>query len=379
MNMAQTHIAIRTDANSQIGTGHFMRCLTLADVLKHRGAHIRFVSRELPEHLRALLTTRCMEYVSLGGELGQSPADDLAHAHFLGTSQAQDAEYSIQALSGQEWDWLIVDHYALDERWERAMRESSNKIMVIDDLADRKHDCDVLLDQNYYRDQETRYCDLLPSHCVTLLGVEYLLLRDEFANARNKLRARSGDVQRILIFFGGSDPTNETKKAVEAIKLLNNSSFKVDVVVGATNTQREEIQAMCKKLPNVIFHCQISNMAELIVNADIGIGAGGVAMWERACLGLPTITVVVAENQLRTTEDVAETGAIEYLGRSDQLSIEDYASKISSLISDPKRLRKISNASLRLLSRGRYPLERVVQQIIKSHCKESSGEDKSNF
>jgi UDP-2,4-diacetamido-2,4,6-trideoxy-beta-L-altropyranose hydrolase len=168
--MTMVCIAFRVDANSQIGTGHFMRCLTLAVALKQCGAQIRFVSRDLPTYLRDMFVARDLDLVSLSSAEKEKPTRDLAHSHWLGASQAQDAKATIQALSDNSWDWLIVDHYALDVRWESTLRKSTKQIMVIDDLADRQHNCDVLLDQNLYRDMQTRYSDKVPAHCRLLLG-----------------------------------------------------------------------------------------------------------------------------------------------------------------------------------------------------------------
>ncbi len=358
------HIAFRTDASVEIGIGHIMRCLTLADRLKQHGAQIRFVSRHLPEHLRGMLVAKGHEFALLDSEQNDAVVGGLAHSHWPGVSQAQDSMDSIRRLSDKTWDWLVIDHYALDIEWETAMRPYSKHIMVIDDLADRKHDCDLLLDQNYYRDLEQRYQGLLPEQCATLLGPAYVLLRPEFAEARQKLRVRDGTVRRILVFFGGSDPTNQTKKVVEALNFLGRPDIEVDVVVGSINPNRNTIQALCDELSNVTFHCQVSNMAELILNADLGIGAGGAATWERCCLGLPTITVVFAANQERTTEDIAEIGAIEYLGWSDQLRSEDYARAITGMIENPQRTRQIGEVALGMLQGGGESLEDVIHRII---------------
>jgi UDP-2,4-diacetamido-2,4,6-trideoxy-beta-L-altropyranose hydrolase len=341
-----------------------MRCLTLAEALKQRGALIHFVSRHLPEHLRDMLAAKGHEFMLLSSRPNKEAIDGLSHAHWLGTSQHADAQASIQALSDQTWDWLVVDHYALDFRWESALRPSVGRIMVIDDLADRVHDCDLLLDQNYYRDLDRRYHGLVPEQCVTLLGPAYVLLRPEFADARQRLRLRDGSVRRILVFFGGSDPANQTQMAIKALQLLDRPDIEVDVVVGAANPNRNAIQAMCDQLPNVAFHCQVSNMAELILNADLGIGAGGATMWERCCLGLPAITVVSAANQERATEDVAGIGAIEYLGWFDQLGPEDYAQAISRMLGDAQRVRQIGNAALRVLQPGAISLADEMQRLL---------------
>jgi UDP-2,4-diacetamido-2,4,6-trideoxy-beta-L-altropyranose hydrolase len=303
------HIAFRTDATSQIGSGHFMRCLTLADELKRCGAHIRFVSRDLPLHLRDMLAAKDMEFVPLDGDATQLPAGDLAHASWLGATQARDAQSTIQALSGQSWDWLVVDHYALDARWENTLRGTAKKIMVIDDIADRKHDCDVLLDQNFYADIQTRYADKVPAHCELLLGPRYALLRDEFRKLREQVKPRTGVVNRILVFFGGVDADNYTGQAIAALSGMDIRGAHVDVVIGAQHPCLEEIKAACVQ-HGYICHVQTNKMAELMAVADLAIGAGGSATWERCCLGLPTLVFCIAENQKRQLADAACEGLL---------------------------------------------------------------------
>lgn len=340
-------VLIRTDASVEIGSGHLMRCLTLADQLHGGGAEVAFACRDLPGGLLDLLQAH-------GYRCARLPS-----AAPCGNAQQDDAKATLEAagkIFPDGLDWLVVDHYGLDATWEHLLRPHVHKLMVIDDLANRSHDCDLLLDQNYYRDLDRRYQGLVPEQCVTLLGPAYVLLRPEFADARKRLRLRDGIVRRILVFFGGSDSTNQTHKAVEALKLLDRPDIGMDVVVGAANPNRNAIQALCDELPNVVFHCQVSNMAELILNADLGIGAGGATMWERCCLGLPTVTVVFAANQERTTEDVADLGAIEYLGWSGQLRPEDYTRAITGMIENSQRARQIGNAALGVLQPGNTSL-----------------------
>ena len=302
-------VAFRVDATSQIGTGHFMRCLTLADALRQRGAWIRFVSRGLPDHLQDMLTARDMGFAPLNDAVTAQAPDDLAHSNWLGTSQVQDAGDSAEALADREWDWLIVDHYALDARWESAMRDSAGKIMAIDDLADRKHDCDVLLDQNYYRDMQTRYGGKVPEHCRVLLGPRYALLREEFRELRAQVKPRTGEVKRILMFFGGVDAGNYTGLAIKALSGLDIKGVEVDVVIGAQHPQRAEIEQACTT-QGYACYVQTSRMAELMAAADLAIGAGGSATWERCCLGLPALSICTAENQRRQIADAAEAGLL---------------------------------------------------------------------
>ncbi len=306
--MVGQHIAFRTDASSQIGTGHFMRCLTLAKVLKQRGAQIRFVSRQLPEHLRGMLAAKDIEFRLLASSVSET-TDDLVHAHWLGTSQEQDAPATIQALSGQTWDWLIVDHYALDARWESSLRPIAKQIMVIDDIADRRHDCDILLDQNLYMDMEARYVGMVPAYCQLLLGPRYALLRDEFRQLHEQIKPRSGPVKQVLVFFGGVDTDNYTGRAIEALSEIDIPELHVDVVIGAQHPCREQNKAACVR-HGFICHVQTDKMAELMSRADLAIGAGGSATWERCCLGLPTLAICTAVNQENQIADAAQEGLL---------------------------------------------------------------------
>lgn len=313
------NVVFRTDATSRIGTGHFMRCMTLAEKLQRHGVQIRFVSCGLPQYLRGMLESKGMELASLEGDAIPCPPRDLAHSHWLNASQVQDAQATKQALSGREWDWLVVDHYALDVSWESALRPCVGRIMAIDDIADRHHDCDVLLDQNLYTGMQERYAGKVPAHCRQLLGPRYALLRDEFSGSRKQARPRSGQVKRVLVFFGGMDSENYTGRAIGALAELGGDTLQVDVVIGMQHPCREQIETLCKSHG---YHChvQTKRMAELMVNADLAIGAGGSAMWERCCLGLPGLSICVADNQRQQIADAAEQGLIYSLSSGHDLT-----------------------------------------------------------
>lgn len=374
--MNPLRVIFRTDASVRIGIGHVMRCLTLAEALRELGAECRFICREHEGHLLKQIRQRGFDAYGLPVAAGVSESIGLDEQHvsgqsdWLGADWATDAAQTIVSAGGTAVDWLIVDHYALDARWERAIRPICHRLMVIDDLADRQHDCDVLLDQNYYRNQDQRYQGLLPKHCNTLLGPAYVLLRPEFEKARQGLRTRDGIVKRMVVFFGGSDPKNQTRVVLAALKNVKTPDISVDVVVGHTNPNRQLIQVLCDQLPAVTYHCNVSNMAELMVNADLGIGAGGSAMWERCYLGLPTITVVFAENQVRTTEDVAQLGAIEYLGWTNLLGEDDYERAISRLIANPQRLKQISDAALAVVQK--QTTSSVAHEILNCQQQDSA-------
>ena len=296
------NIAFRVDASSHIGTGHITRCLTLADALSERNFAVRFLSRHMPRHFRDVLQSRGHEFVDLDSAAG-SP-DELPHADWLGTSQAADAAASINALSDRIWDWLIVDNYALDVRWESALRHAVRRIASIDDIANRSHDCDLLLDPNFHEDMEARYEGKVPSHCQMLLGPRFALLRPEFRRKRACVKPRSGSVHRVLIFFGGMDTANYTSPAIEALSNLGIPGLQVDVVIGEGHPARPRIASESLRL-GYSLHVQTDRMAELMAQADLAVGAGGTAHWERCCLGLPALAIPVADNQSGQLADAA--------------------------------------------------------------------------
>jgi UDP-2,4-diacetamido-2,4,6-trideoxy-beta-L-altropyranose hydrolase len=347
--MSEKNIAIRVDASNVIGTGHFMRCLTLADGLQQRGAKVCFVSRYLPAHLAGALEKKGHRLLKLADGGGEGPRGYLPHAHWLGASQELDAKECIGLLSGQFWDWLLVDHYALDALWESALRRVVGKILVIDDLADRQHDAEVLLDQNLYPGMAQRYGGLISKGCRALLGPSYALLRPEFVEARERVRSRNSEVRKFFVFFGGSDITNETEKSLKAIAALNRQDILVDVVVGAANAHHKSINEFCTSISNVRFHCQVDNIAELMSQADLALGAGGSTTWERCALGLPALVISVADNQIAIADGVDMAGAHWHLGLSKHISQVQLTAAIEATVHEPKILEKMSQSASALV------------------------------
>lgn len=360
-------VAIRCDASMLMGSGHVMRCLTFANLLHEKGAEITFICRKHPGHLFDMIAASSHQLIVLPPPVSPT-GGKLAHAKWLGVTQEEDAYQTAEALNILgHLDWLIVDHYALDLEWEMAMRTYARRIMVIDDLADRKHDCDLLLDQNLHCDMETRYKKLVPLSCKTLLGPKYALLRPEFKEARSVLKMRDGNVKRIFVFFGGSDPTNETGKALRAIRQLDIADIAIDVVVGVTNPHYEDIANICSALPEAKLHCQVSNMAALIARADIAIGAGGSTTWERCALSLPTLTISVAENQVSIAEGVDQANAQIYLGTTNKVTSEIIAVQLERLQQNPQELIAMSESGQRLVdANGSH---RIIEAIKQSSLK----------
>ena len=330
-------VLVRLDATVQIGTGHFMRCLTLAEGLVRQGAEVTFASRSLPEFSTAMLAALGMATVALPAV--STPAGrNLAHAHWLGCSQEEDARAVIEARPGIVWDWLVVDHYGLDRTWETAMRAVARRIMVIDDLADRHHDCELLLDQNHYPDLETRYDGKVPPDCRLLLGPRFALLRREFQELRQRVGPRQGPVRRLLVFMGGVDGGNFTGRVIEALAGLD---VQVEVVIGAQHPARAAIERECRER-NHVCHVQTERMAELMAAADLAVGGGGSASWERCCLGLPCVLVALAENQVNIAKSLAPLGAGVYLGTADEADVGRLRRAVLELVADVERFQRLS-------------------------------------
>lgn len=322
MDVMSCVVAIRVDSSEQIGSGHLMRCLTLAERLRKDGAEVHFICRPLVGSLHRLAEEHGFSLHLLSCH--EENPNLKGYAAWLTVPQEIDAEETVEILSCmQPVNRLVVDSYALDAVWEQKLRPLVREIFVIDDLANRPHDCDVLLDQNFYREMRHRYDELVPPNCKLLLGPSHALLREEFYAARDKIGVRDGGLRRILVFYGGSDTTCETEKAIHALVQLHCSSVDVDVVVGESNLRREKIEELCSKHDFLHYHCQASNMAGLMANADLSLGAGGTTTWERCFLGLPAIVTAIAENQFAVCRDCAEVGLIYYLGKWDEVTEED--------------------------------------------------------
>jgi len=337
-------VVIRTDSSSRVGTGHLMRCLALADRLKKKGATVFFICRELPGNQIGLIVEKGYKVIILPFDRRFRPDDSKRdiYLRWLGSTIDNDVRQTLKVLpEGKRIDWLVVDHYALDESWEKRMRPYVGRIMVIDDLADRQHDCDLLLDQNLYPDQNTRYDNLVPDNCEKLLGVKYALFREEFLDLAGKLPEKNGRIKKLLVFFGGVDGTNETGKTVKALKQLNKPDLEVDIIIGAACPHQEDIRQATVDLPGVTLHGRVANMAEMLAGADLAIGAGGMTTWERCFMGLPSMVIILAENQEAMTETADERGVLWNLGWHHQVTSEDIAGTLDWLMRNPEMVREV--------------------------------------
>ncbi len=349
-------VLFRTDSSVAIGSGHLMRCLTLAHALKQTGHQVYFACRQHPGHLLTLLADQGFTTFAL--PLLANPPQQ-GYQAWLGCTEAEDASALIASLDSDQnsgmFDWLIVDHYGLGASFCQALRSRCRAVLQIDDLANRQYDCDVLLDQNLVPDFASRYQALLPDHCQPLLGPRFVLLRPEFAGIDPAQRQFSASFNaqspaRILVFFGGSDAQNFTSLTINALQQLQEPHWLADIVIGQANPHRLLLQQLCAQDRRLTLLVQTPGMAGLMAAADLMIGAGGATHWERACLGLPAVVVALADNQLATTVYLAELGACLDLGHASTLTTTTLTAAISALLADPLRRQQMSKAACQLVS-----------------------------
>lgn len=322
------NVLFRTDASESVGTGHLMRCMTLGSALKKNGVSVTFACRPLAEPLRLATRARGFELLSVDAPEAAQQAD--AHA-------------TLAAVGTRKFDWMIVDHYGLDAAWELRMREASRLSLVIDDVANRPHNCDVLLDQNLRRDGGSGYDRYLPTGCERLLGPRYALLDESFAEQRRRLAVT--ERRAILISFGGSDPHSLTLPVLRALLQDTRRTSPIDVVVGALHRDAHAIEAAVAGAADVTVHRATREMAPLMAQAKIYIGAGGSTSWERCCLALPGVVVAVAENQEELCAALEAAGSHVYLGKGSKVSPAEIAQAALELLASPASLERLADRS----------------------------------
>ena len=355
-------IVFRADASIQIGTGHVMRCLTLADELTLQGHDCWFICREHPGHLGDLITSKGYGITLLPPPPVQPPrqtnsaSDD--YELWLGVPWQVDAEETLDTITTMKLDWLVVDHYALDAQWEDTLSSAVGKIMVIDDLANRPHQCTLLLDQTFGRSVED-YKHWVSDNCQLLCGSQYALLRPEFAELRPySLQRRSKpELRQLLITMGGVDKDNVTGRVLDALRESElPHDCRIVVILGATAPWLEVVKQQAEYLPwSTEVKVSVCNMAQLMADSDLAIGAAGATSWERCCLGLPGILITIAENQKTVALHLKKAGAAVCLsGFFDKEKLNN-----ASKILDIKELSH--NASLVCSGMGvKYVFEKMV-------------------
>lgn len=308
-------VLIRADASMSIGSGHIARCMTLAQVLRKQGDEVIFACRQLPGNLLQRLEDRGFTAHGLPGAYSQEQGADI-EASLPWQADIDALELALD--DSARFDWLVVDHYGLDAQWETAARRFADRLMAIDDLANRSHTADLLLDQNYSAQAlDQPYLSWVDAKCRTLLGPRFALLREQFDCAPIEIRPF---VKQVVVNFGGFDAARQVHAAMLALQGFE--ELEVDFVAGLNNPDWEAMSALAASRPNWRLHALVDDFFSMLQRADLFIGAGGGTTWERAALGLPTICVSVANNQQLNAHLLAEAGGHLYLGPHEQLDPE---------------------------------------------------------
>jgi UDP-2,4-diacetamido-2,4,6-trideoxy-beta-L-altropyranose hydrolase len=323
---------IRTDASESAGTGHLTRCMTLGSALMRSGVSVTLACQPLAGPLRRAAEGRGFELVDV----------EPRHA-----AQLADADATLASVGMRRFDWIVVDHYGLDAVWEQRMRTAGRLSLAIDDLANRRHDCDVLLDQNLRRDGGSGYDQFLPAGCERLFGPRYALIDDAFALER--ARADGAERRAILVSFGGSDPRSLTLPVLRALLRDARRTAPIDVVVGALHRDSRAIDEVANGAVGVTIHKATQQMARLMAHARIYIGAGGTTSWERCCLALPGVVVATAENQVGPCLALAAAGSHIYLGEATEVTAADIAQAAFDLLADPSQQERLSRLSAEIV------------------------------
>lgn len=334
-----------------MGTGHIMRCLTLADELRARGANCQFICRNQPGHLIQTIQKRGYPVSMLTAFEPPDESSDwyrkVSHAGWLGTAWQADAVETRKVLETSHIDWLILDHYALGNDWESYVRPACRYIMVIDDLADRPHVCDILLDQNWFGAKTgARYKRLVSADCQQLLGPSFALLRPEYASLRKLSPVRNGVVRRLLVFLGGSDPDNQTSKVLRALSMNEElSRLAVDVVIGVNHPDPQSLELFSNKIAGLSIYKNLPTLAGLMFRADLIVGAGGSTTWERMALGVPSVVIGIADNQMETNHELMKDGLVTFLGAMQDVSSQHMAAVLLDCIRQPELLARQNHAT----------------------------------
>ena len=344
-------LIIRADANSEIGTGHIMRCIALAQSWRDHGGKVKFITYCSND----FLINRIVDEGFSLYQLKKSYLDPSEVSSFI--------EYTPDVrCKKDENNWIVLDGYQFDSQYQTAAGKTGYKVLIIDDMAHLSiYHADILINQNISAKKQIYNID---SNTKLLLGNRYVMLRKEFLQFNRKNRSKVGEVKNILVTLGGADADNVTLTVLKALIRIAQSDLKIKVVVGPVNpnlqTLENEIRMTNKDIEVLT---SVKEMPALISWADIAVSGGGSTCWELAFYGLPFLVVVLAKNQIDIAAGLGDAGAAINLGWHCELT-EDYIFKrINDLVEDPE-LRYFLSQNSRNLVDGQGA-ERIIKEMVK--------------
>lgn len=359
------HIVFRVDSSYEIGTGHVMRCLTLAkEIVKQVDAEIYFFSRSSQGNINSLIQTEGFHLVEMEA-VKEVKNGKLKHSAWLGKTPEADSEEFLQlfnSLKLPKINCLVIDHYGIDENWQSLVSNIVNKTLVIDDLGDRFHECNFLLDQTF-NCKEEKYKKLVPSDCKLLLGTKYALLREEFRETGMRdsvVDEKLGN--KVLVMFGGTDPTNLTLKSLD-ILVKRKDVAEINVILGPSAMHQSDVQQFCESRSNITLHISPSNIAKLMSASDLAVGAAGTTSWERCASGLPAVVVIQADNQRQIAKELEAEGVITCLEETELE--QNLNTHIDKWLSDENLKDKLKNKCVEICDA--MGANRVVNELLLSN------------
>jgi len=360
-------IIFRADASVDLGIGHVMRCLTLASELAERGATISFICQDLPGNLCSHIDAQgYVAHCFSAGEKDRYPLDKAWQSQ-SNDQELLDAKESLKILQAvvQPVDWLIVDHYHLSATWETQLRPFVKKLMVIDDLANRKHDCDILLDQNVYNNFETRYENLIPESCIKLLGPSFLLIGLQFNKRAHAEREHNKNIKNVLITMGGSDVLNVTLWTLTCVlEAKIPRQIDITIVTGSAYKHSSQLKEIIQSshLNKITYFHDINTMADLMRETDLAITAGGFTVYELLASEVSSLVIAANDSQVPAMAELNNLGAIEFIGKFHEHLSERFKEKVLTLINDFEKRKSIARVGRELIdNRG---LERVANVLL---------------
>lgn len=332
--------AIRVDTSAAIGLGHLHRCVALAHALRKSGAEVVFVTRALGVDTAALIAAAGFKACTLPCPVGLLPTPPPAHAEWAGVDWSRDATETAAALDGHDPDWLLVDSYALDARWHDVVADALGvKIAVVDDLADRPVCASLLIDHNIAEpDHRRKYADKLNAGAAVLGGPTFALLGPKFASAPRY--EPNAEVRSLGIFLGGTDPAQLSETVLRACRAEAGFTGPVELVTTGANPRLADLQALVANWPRTTLSFDLPDLSPFFARHDLQIGAGGGAIWERCCIGAPTLALICAENQLLSLPVLHKLGVLHLVGdplRWRQVTRTEIAAAVCDLIASPIR------------------------------------------
>lgn len=363
------NVIFRSDASSKIGAGHITRCLSLARYLRSLGHNCKFICRVQKNNLIEKIKKEKFEVFPLRNSQKKQLTNNqinpyLDYIDWLETNQIHDAKQTIKVLSKEKVDWIIVDHYSLDQSWETLLKAHTKKLMVIDDLVNRKHNCDLLLNQNL-GSLKKNYKNLVPPYCKQIHGSNYILLHQDYHLIKPKLRSFNVKINRIIVYFGnGEESVKYVKSVIEAFQDKNLESISLDIVINTKNSNIQKIKQLISKKRNFKLYSDLPNLAKIMSKSDLGIGAGGSTTWERCFLGLPSILIVTDNNQKSIANSIKKKKAGLVFDSSKNLK-EKIIKAVLLLRKQPKLYHQLHKNSLKVCDgQGSKRVAEILQKNI---------------